>query len=250
MKPSILFSDGACSGNPGPGGFGAIALLEAGAKSIVKEIGGASPSTTNNQMELLGVIEGLEWLALNRAEKVAIWTDSTYVIKGITAWVFGWRNKNWVTATGSPVLNKDFWERLLAVTMKFPKGALSWNYVPGHSGIPGNERCDEIAVTFSKGDRPFLYHGPAGGYEVSLEVPENVGDLPKSSSKSKSSAKAQSYLSMIGGTVTRHRDWASCERRVKGQPGAKFKKSTASLTEAEILKSWGLTPDAIKIKEE
>jgi ribonuclease HI len=88
-QKSILFSDGACSGNPGPGGFGVITLH----KEMVKELGGASPSTTNNQMELLGVIEGLEWLSLKGSKEVMIWTDSTYVIKGITSWVFGWRQK-------------------------------------------------------------------------------------------------------------------------------------------------------------
>lgn len=244
MKPSLLFSDGACSGNPGPGGYGAIAVLSG---DTVKELGGASPSTTNNQMELLGVIEGLEWLHLNKATQVSIWTDSTYVIQGITSWVFSWKNKGWVTATGTPVLNREFWERLIHITQKFPRGAVSWNYVPGHSGVPANERCDEIAVLYSKGHHPSLYHGPRKDYPVSLEIPENTGARPKA--KAKSSKKAQSYLSLIGGTVTRHRDWASCERRVKGQPGAKFKKSTSDVSEEEILKSWGL-PISTRIVEE
>lgn len=244
MKSSLLFSDGACSGNPGPGGYGAITVLPDG---TVKELGGASPSTTNNQMELLGVIEGLEWLHLNKAKQVSIWTDSSYVIQGITAWVFSWRNKGWMTAAGTPVLNKDFWERLIQITQKFPSGALSWNYIPGHSGIPANERCDEIAVQYSKGMHPSLYHGPLQDYPVSLDIPE-LGDLPPRK-KSKSSKKAQSYLSLIGGVVTRHADWASCERRVKGQPGAKYKKSTSDVSEEEILKSWGL-PATTKINEE
>ncbi len=245
MKESILFTDGACSGNPGPGGYGAIAALS---NKLVKELGGASPSTTNNQMELLAVIEGLEWLHLKGAKTVSIWTDSSYVIQGITAWVFSWRNKDWTTVSGSPVLNREFWERLLAIVEKYPNGALSWNYVPGHSGIPGNERCDEIAVQFAKGHHPFLFEGPLEEYSVSLEVPD---EAPTKQTKSKKSSKkkAQSYLSMIGGIVTRHSDWASCERRVKGQPGAKFKKSTSDVSENEILKSWGL-PVSTVIKEE
>jgi ribonuclease HI len=213
---------------------------------MVKELGGASPSTTNNQMELLGVIEGLEWLSLKGSKEVMIWTASTYVIKGITSWVFGWRQKGWMTANGSPVLNQSHWERLLHVVGKFPKGSLSWNYVPGHAGIEGNERCDEIAVQYSKGQHPFLYEGPYEGYSVSLDVPEDsLKNSVQKKSKS-SSAKAISYLSLIGGVALRHSSWASCERRVKGRPGAKFKKITKDLSENDILKSWGINSLNVK----
>lgn len=244
MNESLLFSDGACSGNPGPGGYGAIAVLNG---TIVKELGGASPSTTNNQMELLAVIEGLEWLHLKGAKKVSIWTDSTYVIKGITSWILEWKKRDWKTASGSPVLNQSFWERLYDLSLQFSPRALSWNYVPGHQGIPGNERCDAIAVEFSKGSRPFLYEGPKEQYSVSLKTPEN-GDLPKPKPK-KSSAPAKSYLSWLNGQVIRHLTWEACERRVKGRPGAKFKKSTHQLSEKEILTSWGLPPST-PIQEE
>lgn len=190
-------------------------------------------------MELLGAIEGLEWLHQMKATKVEIWTDSSYVINGITKWVHSWKNKNWTTAQGSPVLNKEYWERLLKITSLFPKGALSWKYVPGHQGVPGNERCDEIAVLFSKGQRPHLYEGPFNEYSISLEPPKE--GLKKESSSKKNKGTAKSYLSLIGNEVVRHTTWAACERRVKGRPGAKFKKSTNSLSESEILKSWGLS---------
>jgi ribonuclease HI len=252
MTSSLLFTDGACSGNPGPGGFGTIAVDQK--KSFVKELGGFSPKTTNNQMELLAVIMGLEWLERQGVSRVDIWTDSTYVIQGITGWVYGWRRRNWVTASGSPVLNQELWQRLLLITEKFPaKNSLSWNYVRGHQGVPGNERCDLIAVQFSKGSEPSLFEGPLSEYSVPLTLPEGGGALPQrssSSGESGASKKAQSYLSLIGGIVTRHKDWASCERRVKGKPGAKFKKSTASLSEEEVLKSWGLNPQTVQIKED
>lgn len=241
---SILFSDGACSGNPGPGGFGAIACLN---QKTVKELGGSHPSTTNNQMELLGAIEGLEWLHQKRATKVEIWTDSSYVINGITKWVHSWKNKNWTTSQGTSVLNKEYWERLLNITSKFPKGSLSWKYVPGHQGVPGNERCDEIAVLFSKGQRPQLYEGPLKEYSISLEPPKE--GLKKSEGGKKNKGAAKSYLSLFGGEVIRHSDWASCERRVKGRSGAKFKKSTNTLSEQEILSSWGL-PKNTPIQDE
>lgn len=239
MTESILFTDGACSGNPGPGGYGAIAVDDS---NFVKEIGAAYPSTTNNQMELQAVIEGLKWLSHKKSKKIQIWTDSGYVIQGITSWIYGWKAKGWKTSTGSAVSNQSYWEELLKITQFFSKGSLKWNYVPAHQGIPGNERCDEIAVQFSKGFNPYLYDGPLSEYSVDLTLPSHVdGSLPQKSGSSTSSKVAKSYLSYLGGTVYRHKDWGSCERRVKGQAGAKFKKSTSTLSEAEILKSWGLS---------
>ncbi|PLY01189.1 MAG: ribonuclease HI [Desulfuromonas sp.] len=131
-----IFSDGACSGNPGPGGYGTI--LRYG--SSEKELSGYDPETTNNRMELLGAIVGLE--ALNRPCKVRVTTDSEYVKKGMTEWLEGWIRRGWKTAGKKPVANRDLWERLHALGQKHD---VEWVWVRGHTGHPENERCDELA---------------------------------------------------------------------------------------------------------
>jgi len=131
-----IYSDGACSGNPGPGGFGTI--LRYG--DHTRELSGYAPETTNNRMELLGAITGLE--ALNRPCKVVITTDSEYVKKGMTEWIEGWVRRGWKNSQKKEVANRDLWERLLTLTRKHD---VHWRWVRGHSGHPENERCDELA---------------------------------------------------------------------------------------------------------
>ena len=131
-----LFSDGACSGNPGPGGYGAI--LRYGEK--VKEISGCDPRTTNNRMELRAVIEGLR--LLKRPCTVRVVTDSNYVVKGMTQWIKSWVAKNWINSEKKPVLNRDLWEELLALSRIH---RIEWQWVKGHRGHKENERCDELA---------------------------------------------------------------------------------------------------------
>jgi len=131
-----IFCDGACSGNPGPGGYGAI--LRKG--RTAKELSGGQLQTTNNRMELTAAITALE--ALNRPCTVTITTDSQYLVKGITEWIFAWVKKGWVNSKKEPVLNRDLWERLYALTSKH---RVEWKWVRGHSGHPENERCDELA---------------------------------------------------------------------------------------------------------
>ncbi len=131
-----IFSDGACSGNPGPGGYGTI--LRYG--TTEKELSGYDPETTNNRMELLGAIVGLE--ALTRPCKVRLTTDSEYVKKGMTEWLEGWIKRGWKTAGKKPVANRDLWERLHELNRKHE---VEWVWVRGHAGHPENERCDELA---------------------------------------------------------------------------------------------------------
>lgn len=234
----IIFTDGACSGNPGPGGWGAVVVLPQGE---VRELGGGDKSTTNNRMEMSGILSALKFLA-GTPGNVRIYTDSTYAIRGITQWVWGWKRNNWRTAEGKEVLNKDLWEDLFyAVQKRKGLGEISWNYVRGHMGTPGNERCDEISVAYSKGQRFSLYHGPLLKYDIAiLDLPEQE-PLPEMKSYNKGEKKAAfSYLSNIGGVVCRHKDWPSCERRVKGQSGAKFKKTNSASDEQDVLRSWGL----------
>jgi len=131
-----IFSDGACSGNPGPGGYGTI--LRYG--DHVKELSGYDPETTNNRMELLGAIVGLE--ALTRSCQVRLTTDSQYLVKGITEWIDSWQRKGWKNSKKEEVANRDLWERLLEVSAKHQ---IEWIWVKGHDGHEENERCDELA---------------------------------------------------------------------------------------------------------
>ncbi|MGZ3743929.1 MAG: ribonuclease HI [Pseudobdellovibrionaceae bacterium] len=234
----IVFTDGACSGNPGPGGWGTVVILPEGK---VHELGGGNPVTTNNRMEMCGVLNALNFLAKTSGD-IRVYTDSTYVIRGITQWVWGWRRNSWRTADGKEVSNKDLWEELFFLVQKRKgMGEISWHYVRGHRGTPGNERCDEISVAFSKGQKYPLYQGSLLKYDIAvLDLPEQEA-LPEMKPKNNGiKEKAFSYLSNIGGIIYRHKDWPSCERRVKGKSGAKFKKAQSAKDEIEVLKSWGL----------
>ena len=157
--------DGACSGNPGPGGWGALLRFADGS---VREFGGAEANTTNNRMELTAALTLLEQLAvLPRDPGLSIRTDSKYLIDGFSTWINGWKRKGWRTASGSPVLNRDLWEALDAARIQ----GLPLTYVKGHSGDPDNDRCDAIAVAFSKGQIPQLAQGDYGGLMVSEPAP-------------------------------------------------------------------------------
>ena len=240
--PLILFTDGAAKGNPGPGGWGAIVVTP---DHYVTELGGGSPHTTNNKMELGGAIAALRHVA-DRPEAVTIYTDSTYLIQGITQWVWGWRKRGWKTATGSDVLNRDLWEELSALTGARARGSLNWCWVRGHVGTPGNERCDEIAVAFAAQGAADLYAGPLAGYDRPiLQVPDDTALPERRSSSSAPKAAAYSYLSVVGGVAMRHATWADCERRVKGQSGARFKKSASAADESAILRGWGIDPERL-----
>jgi len=131
-----IYTDGACSGNPGPGGYGAI--LKYG--NVTKEISGCRPDTTNNRMELMAVIEALR--LLNRPSKVRIFSDSNYVVKGMTVWLPGWIRRKWVNSKKQSVSNRDLWEQLMKVSRPHE---IEWTWIRGHEGHQENERCDELA---------------------------------------------------------------------------------------------------------
>lgn len=252
MKPTsfssiIIFTDGACTGNPGPGGWGAITTFPDG---TVNEQGGGNPETTNNRMEMVAPIRALAALDPETATDIVLYTDSTYVIRGITQWVWGWRKRGWKNAEGNEVSNKDLWEELSRQVSRLKPVEIQWKYVRGHTGVPGNERCDQIAVAFSQGKKVKLYSGSILRYDVAIhDLPEDQ-ELPPMKTYDKSEKpKAHSYISSLGGIVYRHQDWASCERRIKGQSGAKFKKAMSEADEKTILKSWGLDPDKTDIRE-
>jgi len=234
----IIFTDGASKGNPGPGGWGAIV----GDGRSVTELGGADPRTTNNRMEMEAAIRGIG-LALDAAAPIAIYTDSTYLIQGITKWINGWRRKGWKTSQGGEVLNRDLWQRLDEL-VRGSGAKIEWHYVPGHSGVPGNERADVIASELALGNPVDLYRGAADAYDVDLTPPAANAAMTRPSGRSigrskGKSAKAYSYLSLVGGVAQSHRTWAECEKRVHGVSGAKFKKALSAADESQILASWG-----------
>ena len=136
MGEAVIYTDGACSGNPGPGGWGVV--LRYG--SAEKELYGGDPLTTNNRMELMAAIQALE--ALTRPVPVRLFTDSRYLLDGITKWVAGWQRNGWKTAARQPVKNMDLWQRLVAAMASHD---ITWQWVKGHAGDPGNERADELA---------------------------------------------------------------------------------------------------------
>lgn len=136
MKQVLVYTDGACKGNPGPGGWGAWLRWNAHERKLC----GGEANTTNNRMELMAAISALE--SLRESCKVELHTDSTYVMKGITEWMPGWKRKHWRTADGKPVKNMDLWQRLDTVRLRHE---VEWRWVKGHAGHEGNEMADQLA---------------------------------------------------------------------------------------------------------
>lgn len=159
----VVFADGACIKNPGgPGGWGAIVAIG----TQVTEIGGHSPTTTNNRMELEAAISALTAIPGHCHGIVKVYTDSEYVIKGITEWIITWKRKGWMKGK-KPVKNRAWWERLDIQNSRF-SGRIKWQHVRAHSGIPGNERVDQIADAFSRKGAPTLFSGALSAYNVDI----------------------------------------------------------------------------------
>lgn len=230
---NIIFTDGAARGNPGPGGWGTIVISD----DTVIELGGREDHTTNNRMELLAVISALT--SVPNEQEFTIYTDSAYVLNGITRWVKGWQKNNWQTSKKEEVLNKDLWESL---TELVDHKVIHWKLIKGHSGTPANERCDVIATSFA--DLPaqasktsiVLYNGSRSRYGINISVPPKSDS--KSSSSGKSKTKAYSYVSAVNGEIKVHKTWEECKARVNGVSGAKYKKSVSPADEEEIIKEF------------
>ena len=237
-----IFTDGACSGNPGPGGWGCVL---ANADGRVRELGGGDENTTNNRMEMTAVLEGLR-ASRGLPGPAVVHTDSTDVLGGMTAWLAGWKRRGWTTAAGEAVKNEDLWRALDAAVAERGAGGVEWRWVRGHAGHDANERCDEIAVSFSKRRPVDLYSGPLLSYPYgSLAPSDRPYVAPKKPRKSaENSAPSEpsgpaTYLSVLDGKLERHATWKECEARVKGRP-AKFKKVRSPEEERATLKGWGL----------
>lgn len=220
---TTIFTDGSARGNPGPGGWGAIILNP----DTALELGGREDHTTNNRMELMAVISALE--ASPNDRDITIFIDSAYVVNGITRWVNGWMKNNWKTSTKEDVVNRDLWERLVeAVAHK----VIDWKLIKGHSGTPGNERCDVIATSFADNNPVLLYNGSRSRYGISI----SISAIPPAK-KPKSKSTAYSYVSMVDGKIETHKTWDECKARVHGV-NAKFKKSVSPKDEEDIIREF------------
>jgi ribonuclease HI len=233
----VLIADGACSGNPGRGGWGLIVKSPDG---HVREFGGMEDSTTNNRMELFGLYRGLQEVYRNAARDaqnpprtapplVHVISDSKYVLEGAEKSLPRWSRNGWVTTAGEPVKNRDLWEKIekgLSL-LKDAGFAFRFELVKGHAGTEANERVDQIAVKFSQGLQPELYQGPIDAYPVSLNPGTKFEPV---------------YLSLVAGKLERHSTWEQCKRATDGKNGAKYKKVKNRLEEEETLRAWGLGP--------
>jgi ribonuclease HI len=230
---TTIFTDGSSRGNPGSGGWGAV-VIEG---DQVQELGGGEKNTTNNRMELTAAVQGLAHAS--KTESVKVLTDSSYVINGITKWVHAWQKNDWKTKSKDDVMNKDLWLQLIK---ELGKRDVTWQYVGGHVGILGNERCDHIATAFAEGRKIKLYKGPLKAYDL-----PNILDISLDQSKAKAKksdsararAKAYSYVSSVGGVIEIHHSWPECEKRVKGVRGARYKKALDQADEQAIISEFG-----------
>lgn len=245
-KICVIYSDGACSGNPGPGGWAFVAALE---DVSVYEKSGYDPQTTNNRMELGSALEGLKWLTrtLNSYDEEDLqnnydfifYSDSVYFLRGLTDWVHGWKKRGWKNSKNEEVTNQDLWEALDREYFFLKKKiTLNLRFVKGHAGHYGNERCDELAVLASQG-RPSSNQIPAENYNKKIFILPPVVPIPDVKFTKPTNTESTYYLSMVNGVVVKHKTWSECEKSVKGVSGAKFKKVNSEAEEVEVLKSWG-----------
>jgi ribonuclease HI len=240
----FIFTDGACSGNPGPGGWAAVVIGD----GRLKELGGRDPGTTNNRMELIAAIESLK--NVPRSVPVKLVSDSSYLIKGITEWLRGWKFRGWKKADGEPVLNSDLWRTL--DDLVFP--GIEWIHVAGHAGHYLNERCDKIAVAFSHGEKLRLR-------DIDLMQAEDLNDIRQAIAVSLKNADARektrtaarkpgsaphgpkaqkTYLFIYENQVYRFRNWPDCKAFSNGRPG--YPKACISRPEEEeYVKNRGLS---------
>lgn len=244
-KDIVIFTDGSSRGNPGPGGW---AFIVAQPHGHITENGGSEADTTNNRMEMTAALEALRF-AKDLAENIIVYTDSGYLVNGITKWVFGWQKNNWISSTKEPVVNRDIWESLVEVTQDIKKNrTITWHQISGHSGVVGNERVDEIATAYADesvsekiGETIIsLYDGEINNYPVDIfDLSENESKKSsKDSKRDRQKGKAYSYVSCVDGECAVDKNWTDCEKRVKGKRGVKFQKVFSADEEKRLIAEW------------
>lgn len=235
-----IYCDGAASGNPGPAAWGAVLLVwdKASEGDVVREYGEFFERATNNQMEMLASIRMLQSCRqidqTHAVEKIRVFTDSKYLIDGATRYLKNWKRNGFVTVANGLVKNRELWEELNH-ELEFWAKRLSWHYVPGHSGVLGNEIANEIAQSLSKRIERSLYDGPRAHYYEGRDLSEGLDqvDLARETGSSRTAAQQIGrstdpgypvYLAVIQGKLERFQTWVECERAVKGRSGVRFKK--------------------------
>lgn len=236
-----IVTDGACQGNPGPGGWAALIIHN----GSTQEIGGHEAHTTNNRMELRAAIEGLQHVPA--AAPVELITDSTYLQRGITEWLALWQRRGWQTRNGKPVENQDLWQALAALL----GGRVSVRHVYGHTGDAENERANTIAQAYAADRRP-PPPGTAPASNARPVKPAAATATPTSQPDADLARQVQatrpartSYLSLVNGELARHTTWEQCRARVHGVSGARYKKCTSAEQEITTITGWGLPAAAL-----
>ena len=246
-RPDLIwiYTDGACSGNPGPGGWAYLARHE----NDVWAAAGPDRTTTNNRMEMLAVVEALRSVRARslEAQPVVVFTDSSYVLKGIQEWMPAWIKRGWKKVDGTDVLNRDLWE-LLSNECQGLK--LEWSLVPGHSGVVGNEFVDAWSVEAAQTLKSREGSWSLESFEMrdafatwpTERRSKKRSTSPSASTSARGSSKSDGgkafYVSLVKGELVRHATWPECEARVKGTAGARFKKVSGETELAEVLKGW------------
>lgn len=218
MHGHIAYTDGACLGNPGPGGWGVRLFYPDGS---VRELCGREAATTNNRMELQAAISALQ--VLQGQPQITVYTDSRYLIDGVTKWLPAWRRRGWMTATQTPVKNKDLWQTLESLQHR----GVHWHHVRGHSGNPNNERVDELARLCATGRCPRLFCGQAGAPDDPVLLLSPATAPPSGENPAQPPARPDRparYISIVRGAVAIDATWVACEARVRGASGAQYRK--------------------------
>ncbi len=260
---TVVFTDGAAKGNPGPGGWAAILRFPDGS---IEELGGAEAHTPNNRMEMKAAIKALDRLG-PQSGPVVIHTDSSYLVNGATRWLEAWKRRGWRSSNGGDVANQDLWRTLDELLQARADGApVVWRQVRGHAGVAGNERADSLASALAQGEDVDMYCGPECSYAVEIDWEPSTEparctsrrstraeqgqqaamNADKATAKRRSRARAYSYLSVVDGVVRRHRSWNECESAVRGRSRARFKKALNPGEEQEILRDWGYSPKDVQ----
>lgn len=232
MSAITIFTDGASKGNPGRGGYAAVVATT----DTLAELGGFKECTTNNEMELLAVVEALTSVKTTK-QVINIYTDSKYVVEGATGWIFGWKKNGWKTKANTDVANKELWQRLVPLLDQL---TITWHKVPGHVGIVGNERADTIASTFAETGKFNVYSGSRSAYpyDVSNVAYDQTKKQDRSDARKRQAQKAYSYISSVDGVIEVHSSWSECERRVKGKKSTRYKKSLNAADEKAVIKDF------------
>ncbi|MCD4784522.1 MAG: ribonuclease HI [Candidatus Eremiobacteraeota bacterium] len=237
-----IYTDGACQGNPGPGGWGALIIRD----DKYREIGGYSENTTNNIMEMMAAINALKFTE-KFVEPITIYTDSKYVKNGITTWIHNWKRKGWRRSNGGEVKNLKLWKAL----DYYNSPRVTWKWVKGHSDNVYNNHVDRIARAFSRSEEIKLGKGKLLDlrqekdiYGAEFEIFE--GNESESFRDIDLPYPRKVYLSLINKDLQRHSSWVACKARVYGVPGARHKSCKSYSQELETIRSWGLPDEVLK----